>query len=131
MPKRMIEKLSFPARTAVAVAAAAVAALALCAVFAFIAALGDDPTANLSLYGEISFCASMLFCGILGAKLASDKRFVCGVAAGSAMLLLTAVCALILADDLIKALILAALGLFISAAGSAIGSREVKRKRRR
>lgn len=131
MPKRMIEKLSFPARTAVAVAAATASALALCAVFAVIASLSDNPTANLPLYGEISFCASMLFCGLLGAKLAADKRFVCGVAAGGVMLLLTAVGALILADNLIKALILSALGLFISAAGSALGSREVKRKRRR
>lgn len=132
MPKRMLEKLSMPIRTAAVVGTGAVFALALCALFAFAASLSDDPTANLTLYGEICFCLTMLFCGLLGAKLAADKRFVCGLAASGVMLFIAAVAMLFIGtDSVIKTLIVALLGLFASAAGAAVGAREVKRKRRR
>lgn len=131
MPKRMFEKMSFPVRTAVAVALTAVFALALCAIFAFAAKCTEDPTANLTLYGEICYCVSMLFCGAVGAKMGAENKFASGIAAGGGALLVVAIAALILSDSFIKSLILAALGLFLCAAGSAVGSREVKRKRRR
>lgn len=132
MPKRTLEKLSMPTKTAVTVGAGAVFALALCSLFAFAATLSDDPTANLTLYGEICFCLTMLFCGILGAKLAADKKFVCGFAAGGIMLLIATAAMLFLGtDSAIKTLIIALVGLFFAAAGSALGAREVKRKRRR
>ena len=131
MPKRTLEKLSLPARMAIATGAAAVFAIICCMIFAFIASMSNDPTAHLTLYGEICFLLSMLFCGFLGAKIATDQKFICGFGSGGILLLIVVAAALFLADSAIKALTIALLGLFLCAAGSAIGSREAKRKHRR
>jgi hypothetical protein len=73
----------------------------------------------------------MLFCGFIGAKLSNENKFQCGIISGGALLVLSAIGALVFSDNAAKSLILAIIGLFLSAAGAAIGSREQKRKRRR
>lgn len=131
MPKRTFDKLSFPARTAITVGTCALFSLLLCLAFSFISYMSDDPSKNFTLYGEICYLLTMLFCGFIGAKLNSENRFASGIISGCAMLVLTALGAIVLSDNAVKSLILAALGMFLCAAGAAVGSREPKRKRRR
>ena len=131
MPKRSFDKLSFPARIAITVVLGILFAFLICLAFSLVAYASDDPTKNLTLYGEICYLVTMFFCGFIGSKLNRENKFASGVFSGGAMLILSALGALVLSDNFIKSLILAVLGMFLSAAGAALGSREPKRKRRK
>ena len=87
MSKRTLEKLPTVTRAALAAAASCLVALVLCLLFAAAASSLDDPTAHLSLYGEIIFAVTMLTCGLLGAKLSGDERFLSGMLSGGILLL--------------------------------------------
>ena len=69
MSKRTLSKLPLTAAAALTAAFGCLFALLLCLLFAFAASAAEDPTAHLSLYGEIAFGLSMLFCGFVGALL--------------------------------------------------------------
>ena len=86
MSKRSLGKLPLSVRTAITVGITLVFALILCLIFCAVANAGEDPTANLSLYGEIAFGLTMLFCGFIGAKSAPDQKFMCGIMAAGAVL---------------------------------------------
>ncbi len=132
MPKHVFDKLSFPARVGISAGAGAMFALACSLLFALIASMSANPSANLTLYGEICFLTSMAFCGFFGAKMGDDSKFLCGIAAGGTMLAAVVMLALLFSSGgIVKALILSTLGMFMCAVGAAVGSREVKRKRRR
>ncbi|MBQ4557299.1 MAG: hypothetical protein IJA60_06610 [Clostridia bacterium] len=132
MPKNTLEKMSLPIRTAITVGASLLFAFIICIIISAVAFLSDDPTKNLTLYGEIAFCITMLFCGFLGARIASDKRFASGVIASGIMLLIVITASIVFGgESFVKELILALLGAFIASVGAAIGSREKKRRRKR
>ena len=130
MPRRTLDKLPFLARAAIGAGVGIIAVLALSLLFSLVAILSKDPTANLTLYGEISLLCAMLLCGFSGAKLGGDQKLASGLISGGILLVIAVMFALILASNVVKALILAALGMFVAAAGAALGSREVKRRRR-
>lgn len=131
MPKNALEKLTLTARTALVVGVTLLFALLCCLVLAFIAGRSEDPTAHLTLYGEIAFALSMLLCGFLGAKLAADKRFISGLVASGVMLLLVIAASIAFGGtSFVKEAILAALGAFVAAAGALLGAKEQKRRRR-
>ena len=132
MPKHTFEKMSLPLRTAITAGVSLIFAFILCLIMSAVANASDDPTKNLTLYGEIAYGLSMLFCGFLGSRLAGENRFVCGVTAGGIMLLTIIALSIIFGgESFMKALILALLGAFIASVGAALGSREKKRKRKR
>lgn len=132
MPKHTLEKMSLTVRTAITVGVTVVFAFILCLIMSAVANASDDPTKDLTLYGETAYGLSMLFCGFLGARLAADKRFICGVTAGGIMLLLVIALSIVFGgESFVKELILALLGAFIASVGAALGSREKKRKRKR
>lgn len=131
MPKHAFQKLTTPARTAMVLAAVLVFALVGCLLLTLVACRSEDPTANLTLYGEVVFALSMLLCGFLGAKIAGEKRFICGLIAGGTLLLLTIAASIVFGgDNFIKEVILAALGAFFAAGGSLLGAKEPKRRRK-
>ncbi len=131
MPKNTLEKLSLTARTALVVGVTLLFALLCCLLLAFVAGKSEDPTAHLTLYGEIAFALSMLLCGFLGARIAVDRRFVSGLLAGGIVLLLVIAGSIALGGtSFVKEAILAALGAFIAAAGALLGAKEKKRRRK-
>ena len=132
MPKHSFKKLSMLARCAIVLGATIMFAFFLCLIMGAVAQSSDNPAENLTLYGEAAYLASMLFCGLVGAKIADEKKFASGVLS-SGIMLFCIICASIIfgGDSLIKELLLALLGAFISAVGSLLGAREGKRKRRR
>ena len=130
MPKRTFDKLTFPARAAIGAGVGIISALAVSLLFSLVAILSKDPTANLTLYGEISLLCAMLICGFFGARIGGDQKLASGLISAGILTVLALMLALIFADDVAKALILAALGIFVAAAGAALGSREKRRKRR-
>lgn len=132
MPKHSFKKLPMGARCAIVVGITVIFSLVLCLIMSAVAQSSDDPTKNLTLYGEIAYLASMLFCGFLGAKTAEEKRFASGMISSAAMLLIVVSASIIFGgESFIKELLLALLGAFVSSVGSLMGAREVKRKRRR
>ena len=130
MPKRTFDKLSFSARMGITALCAVLFALVLCLIFSFVAYMSEDPTKNLTLYGEICYLATMLFCGFTGAKLSRENKFLCGIISGGILLVLSAIGALIFSENPIKSLILATLGMFLCTTAAVLGAREPKRKRR-
>ncbi len=132
MSKRSFDKLPLSVRIAITVGITLVFALILCLIFCAIANAGDDPTANLTLYGEIAFGMTMLFCGFIGAKGAPDQKFMCGVAAAGAVLLLVIAMSVVFGgDSFAKEAILAGLGAFLAAGGALLGAKEPSRKHKR
>lgn len=132
MPKHSFSKMSLLARCAIVTAISVVFAFALCMIMSAISMASDDPTKNLTLYGEICFGASMFFCGFLGAKTAAEDRFANGIISAGMMLVVVIAASIVFGgDSFLKEVIIAVLGLIASAAGAALGSRETKRKRRR
>lgn len=132
MPKRFIQKLPLIARAAIADGLSLLLAFVLCLLFAAIAMTSSDPTANLSLYGEILFLLSMLFCGFLGAKLSAENRFLGGMTAAGGLLLLIVIASLIIGTDSGSLFfVLSALGAFFGAIGALFGAKEKKRRRSR
>lgn len=132
MPKTTISKLPIAARTAISIAAAILFALCACLLISAAAQMSEDPTAHLSLAGEIAFMLSMLLCGFLGAKFSSESRFACGLlAAGILLLFVIAASVAFGGTSFVKEVILAILGAFFAALGSLLGAREKKRKRKR
>ena len=130
MSKRTLNKLPLAAAAALTAAFGCLFALFLCLVFAFAAAAADDPTASLSLYGEITFGLSMFFCGFVGARLCDGERFLRGLLAG-AMLLLTAVAGSFAfggESSFAKIAVLCSIGAFLCCCGALLGAREPKRK---
>lgn len=130
MPKRTLDKLTLPARVAIGTCIGILSVLALSLLFSLVAMLSKDPTANLTLYGEISLLCSMLLCGFFGARTGGDQKLACGLISAGILMVLAVMLALIFASSVVKALLLAALGMFVAAAGAALGSREKRRKRR-
>ena len=97
-----------------------------------VALASEDPTENLTLYGEIIFILSMFFCGFLGAKVAVDAKILCGILSAMLMLMIVIAASLAFGGVIIpKALIIAAIGAVAALSGAAIGSREKKRRRQR
>lgn len=97
-----------------------------------VAMASEDPTENLTLYGEIIFILSMFFCGFLGAKVAVDAKILCGILSAMLMLMIVIAASLAFGGVIIpKALIIAAIGAVAALSGAAIGSREKKRRRKR
>lgn len=131
MPKNALEKLTLTARTALVVGVTLLFALLCCMLLAFVAGRSEDPTANLTLYGEIAFALSMLLCGFLGAKLAADRRFASGLLAGGIVLVLVIAASIAFGGtSFVKEAILAALGAFVAATGALLGAKEKKRRRK-
>ena len=131
MSKRIFDKLSFFTRTAITASLGAMFATVLSLAFSFVAYISENPSESIALYGEVCYLLTMLFCGFVGAKISRENAFASGIASGGAMLVLTSLGALVLSENAVKSLILASLGMFLCAAGAAVGSREPKRKRRR
>ncbi len=132
MSKRSFDKLPLSVRIAITVGITLVFALILCLVFCAVANAGEDPTANLSLYGEIAFGMTMLFCGFIGAKGAPDQKFMCGIAAAGAVLLLVIAMSVVFGgDSFAKEAMLAGLGAFLAAGGALLGAKEPSRKHKR
>ena len=132
MSKRTLEKLPPVTLSALAAAACCLFALLLCLLFAAAASSLDDPTAHLALYGEIVFAVTMLLCGFVGAKLAPDARFLCGMLAGGILLLLTIAASFAFSgSSFARAAVLCGIGVFLAAVGALLGAKEPKRKRRR
>ena len=120
------------ARSAAVMALFALLALVLCFITAGFAKASEDPTKNLTLYGEITLMLTMFLCGFVGAKCAAENRFASGVCASGMLLVLVIVASLFLGGNaFLKSAILATLSFAISATGAAIGSRQTKRKHRR
>lgn len=132
MPKKSLKKLSFPARTAIALGVSVLLAFLACLLLAAVAMASEDPTAHLSIYGNAVFLLSMLFCGFFGARLAAENRFLCGLIAAGCLLLFAIAMHFALGEiGFAKAFALAALGAFCGALGALLGAREKKRKRKR
>ncbi len=132
MPKKSLRKLPLLLRTAIAVGSALLLAFFLSLLLAAIAMSCSDPTANLTLYGEILFLLSILLCGFLGARLAAENRFLGGLAAVGELLLLTVIASLVIGTDSGNLFfVLAALGAFFGAIGALLGAKEKKRSRSR
>ena len=132
MPKRSFKKLSMGTRCAIVVGISIIFSIILCVVMGAVANSSEDPAKNLTLYGEICFSSSMWFCGFLGAKTASENKFAAGMLSSASFLLVIVITSIFFGtNDFVKALLLALLGLFLSATGSLIGAHEPKRKRRR
>ena len=132
MSKRTLSKLPLTAAAALTAAFGCLFALILCLLFAFAASAAEDPTAHLSLYGEIVFGLSMLFCGFVGARLCDGERFLRGILAG-AMLLLAAVTGSFAfggEGSFAKIAVLCSIGAFLCCGGALLGSKEPKRRRR-
>lgn len=132
MPKHSFSKMSLPARCAMVTVISVVFAFALCMIMSAVSMASDDPTKNLTLYGEICFGASMCFCGFLGAKTAAENRFASGIISGGMMLILVIAASIVFGgESFVKEAIIAVLGFITSAAGAALGSRETRRKHKR
>lgn len=132
MPRHTLDKISLPIRTVIVCTASLILSLLLCLIASIVSKNSDDPTSHLTLYGEICFLMSMLFCGFSGAKIAKEKRFASGMLSGTAILIVIFVLSLFLSHErFLKRIIILALGAFASATGSALGASEKKRKRRK
>ena len=132
MPKHTFAKMTMTARTALAVGVTLIFALLCCLAFTLAAMASEDPTAHLSLYGEIAFALSLLFCGFFGAKIAADQRFTAGLlAAGVLLLAVIAASVAFGGSNFVKEVLLALLGCFMGALGALLGAKEPRRRRKR
>lgn len=132
MPKRSLRRLPFALRTVLVVGVAILLVLLACFALSALALAGSDPTAHLSLYGELLFLLFMLLCGFFGAKLSEEHRFLSGTTAAGGLLLIAFALSLVLGGGTTAlSLILAAFGLALGMAGAALGMREHRRGRRR
>ena len=131
MSKRMLSKLPLTAAAALTAAFGCLFALILCLLFAFAASAAEDPTAHLSLYGEIAFGLSMLFCGFVGARLCDGERFLRGILAGAFLLLLAVAGSIAFGGEgsFAKIAVLSSIGAFLCCGGAILGAKEPKRKR--
>ena len=131
MPKHMFEKVSFSARCAICAGISALFAFVCCLVMAAIANASDDPTKNLTLYGEICYGVTMMFCGFLGAKMGGEKRFACGAVSSGVLLLAIVISSFALGGNTFaRKFVLAAIGALIASVGAILGSKTKKRRRR-
>ena len=127
MSKRTLEKLPTVTRAALAAAASCLFALVLCLLFAAAASSLDDPTAHLSLYGEIIFAVTMLTCGLLGAKLSGDERFLSGMLSGGILLLFVIAASFAFpGGSFAKCAVLCGIGAFLVSVGALLGAKEPK-----
>ena len=132
MSKRTLEKLPTVTRAALAAAASCLFALVLCLLFAAAASSLDDPTAHLSLYGEIIFAVTMLTCGLLGSKLSGDERFLSGMLSGGILLLFVIAASFAFpGGSFAKCAVLCGIGAFLVSVGALLGAKEPKRKHRK
>ena len=132
MPKHTFSKMTLVARTAVAAGAALLLSLVLCLLLGGIAGALEDPTAHLTLFGEIALMLSMLFCGFLGASLSAENRFAAGMLASGIWLLLVSAASLAVGNpSLVRSLLLIALAAFCGAVGSLLGAKEHRRRHKR
>ena len=132
MPKRSMQRAPLALRILLVIGAAFALALLAAAALSALALAGNDPTAHLSLYGEILFLLCMLLCGFFGARLVETRRLLCGMAAAGGLLLIAFAFSLVLGTKTTAvSLILAAFGLALGAAGAALGMREKRRGHRR
>ena len=124
MSKRTLEKLPTVTRAALAAAASCLFALVLCLLFAAAASSLDDPTAHLSLYGEIIFAVTMLTCGLLGAKLSGDERFLSGMLSGGILLLFVIAASFAFpGGSFAKCAVLCGSGAFLVSVGALLGAK--------
>ncbi len=132
MSKRFLNKLPFAAAAALTAGFGCLLSLILCLLFAAAASAAEDPTAHLSLYGEIVFALSMLFCGFVGARLCDGERFLRGILAGAILLLIaiTGSFAFGGTSSFAKIAVLCGVGAFLCCCGAVLGAKEPKRKRR-
>ena len=133
MSKRSLQKLPLAAASALTAGLGCLFALLLCLLFAAAASASEDPTAHLSLYGEITFALSMFFCGFVGAKLCEDTRFLRGVLSGAILLLIAITGSFAFGGNcgFAKAAVLCGIGAFLCCCGALLGAKEPKRRRKR
>jgi len=132
MPKNKLDRLPAFARYAIVTGSSLVFAVCCCMIMSAIALKSENPTANLALYGEIIFLASMTFCGFTGAKTATEGKLLCGLLSAALMLaIVTGACIAIGEAELLKAAILIVSGALCALLGSLIGAKEKRRKRKK
>ncbi|MBQ6614445.1 MAG: TIGR04086 family membrane protein [Clostridia bacterium] len=133
MPKHSFSKLPPFARYLTVSGISLLFASLLCLVMSFVAKSSGDPTANLSLYGEIIFALSMLFCGFTGAKSGSENKLLSGILSSALLLLIVFAVSLLFSGEtsVAKEIILALIGSATACAGAFLGSSEKKRRRKR
>ena len=131
MPKHVFEKLPFFARCAIAAGVSAIFSIICCLAMSAIAFSGEDPTENLTLYGEVCYGITMLFCGFIGAKMGGETRFACGIASGGVLLLAIIISSFVLGGSgFARRFVLAALGALFASVGAILGSKAKKRRRK-
>ena len=132
MSKRTFDKLPSPARYLTVVGTSLITAVCLCLIMSGVAASSPNPTANLSLYGNIAFVISMFVCGFLGAKAATEGKFLCGILSAALMLTVIVAASIVFGGvSFSKETLLACIGVAAAIIGALLGAREKKRKRKR
>ena len=133
MSKHGFSKLPAFARYLTAMGISFLFALVLCLVMSAVAKGSEDPTANLSLYGEIIFALSMLFCGFTGAKSGTDNKLTDGILSSSLLLLTVLAASLLFSGEtsFAKEITLAIIGYATAILGAFLGATEKKRRRKR
>ena len=132
MPRHTFNKMPLMARSFIICATSIILSLLLCIFASIIAKNSENPTKHLSLYGEICFVVSMLFCGFAGAKTAADHRFSSGIIPSAIMLAIIVAASIGFGGaSFTKELILAVIGAVISVFGALIGAKEKRRSRRK
>lgn len=133
MQKRSFSKLPAIVRYLTAMGMSFLFALVLCLVMSAVAKGSEDPTASLSLYGEIIFALSMLFCGFAGAKSGTDNKLADGILSSSLLLLTVLAVSLLFSGEtsFLKEVTIALIGYATAILGAFLGAPEKKRRRKR
>lgn len=133
MPKHSFSKLPPFVRYLAIAAISLLFALSLCMIMSAVAKSSTDPTANLSLYGEITFAVSMLFCGFVGAKCGSESKLLSGILSSAILLLSVLAVSLFFSGEtsVAKEIIVVAIGSASAALGAFAGASEKRRRRKR
>lgn len=132
MPRYSFKKMPLLTRSFIICGCSLILSLMLCIFASIIAKSSNNPSENLSLYGEICFLITMLFCGFSGAKTAVESRFASGIIPAAIMLAIIFATSLCFGGtSFMKEFILAIIGAVIAAAGAFMGAKEKKRGRRK
>ena len=133
MQKHSFSKLPALARHLLAVCLSLLFSLILCLVMSAVAKRSSDPTAHLSLYGEIIFAFSMFFCSFVGAKSSADKKLLDGLLSSALLLLITFAVSLSFSGEtsFAKEAALMLIGSATATLGAFSGATEKKRRRKR
>ena len=131
MSRHASSKLSGVTRHAISVGVSLATAICLCMIISCILTSSEDPTKNLSLYGNSVFVISMFLCGFVGSKLATESRFLSGMLSSMLHLIIIVTASIVLGgSDFMRELTLALIGVGAALLGSLVGAKEKKRKRK-